>query len=171
MKGEPWSVFRMAYISDEDIGRQACISCLNSSSTHPLILELRRQPLYDEAMQWIAGESLFEIVDYEFRIAPQFQSLASFIAELRFASSSDRRQEGEHARSRKWGRSAPETTHHFMSFNSRIKEIQNVIAQAPPKLNTFAYCFSLMTNARRCAIAMGLEDHPHLMRQAEQGRL
>ena len=166
--GPPYSVFRMAYIKDEAVAREACLLCMTTNVRHERLAELRREPLYSLCLLWFSGISLYA-EDGSFK--PEFYDLAVWIAELRFALSSDRPQEGEHARAARVLRSAPNTTEQYISFFSRIEEMQRNIDSDPTAMVSMAHCLQVCSNARQCCFALGLGQHPQVLQHLVDGKL
>ena len=71
---------------DESVAKAFLEQCLVTSSTHPRMVQLQSHAMSEEAVSWLAGESL----DF-------CPNLASFTGSYRFGWSNETRCEGQHA--------------------------------------------------------------------------
>ena len=89
----PHAIFKMANL-DTAVAWQAADLCMTSHSSHPRVRRLQSPALREQYERWKRGDDLF---------SEDLQDLAEFIAELRFAFSTDRPGEALHRNTRHIG--------------------------------------------------------------------
>ena len=130
-----FALFRIGHL-DNDEAMHALRYCLdNHESHHPRIQRLRELRVLAEAL--LNGADLFE---------ERMKPLLEFIGELRFAPSTDRWQEGQHAKIHKAFRSSSHASEHTVSFNLRQKEMVTMLKQDPHNISVFASFVSEVHN-------------------------
>ncbi len=149
----PYAVFKMANL-DTTVAWKAGDECMASWSDHPRIRRLQEPPLRDQYHHWRAGADLF--------LDDGLTELCEFIAELRFAYSTDRPAEAQHAKVHKAGALAPTHTEQYASFNLRSREMEQKITETPGIVLQLGWCLEQASNPRRCTQLLGLRGHPSL---------
>eukprot|EP00971_Amphidinium_carterae_P343831 6483846-Amphidinium_carterae.1 len=158
--------FRLAAIAHRnvDVVRETLAACLSlEAPTHPLLQALHSAPLNELARRYIEGEDglLF---------TPDFEALCRFMGTFRFAPLSDRTIESQHAKVSKFGKPRPSHTQQLQSYMLRRGEIEQVITSRPASLGEFAFCVSRCRNHLAAMNAVGLGNHPILLRKRTEER-
>jgi hypothetical protein len=150
----PFLSFKIAHLLNR-VAWGAVDGCIASSSAHPRILRLLT--LEEQWQRWKGGSDLFN---------EDLQELAEYVGELRFAFSTDRPGEAQHAKVHKRGKSAPSHTEQYQSFCLRSPEYEQIIEDCPEAITHLAWCLEQVKNARQCSEALGLLRHPSLVQAA-----
>jgi hypothetical protein len=146
----PWLLFQLAH-HDSTVAHAALRECLASNDQHPCMQRFRSPPLREQALQWVEGADLF---------APQLKDLCCFVAKMRFAMTSERSAEGQHAKTMVQGRGKPLHSVTYQSYHLRVHEMQAAVRAQPDLVQTFAYLAGLARNSKSAVLATGLEIHP-----------
>ena len=119
--------------------------CLDSSSTHPRVVELKAHE--SECTEFLAGGGLWE---------GSFPFLSSLAAEMSLCWSSAWRVEGQHARTKK---GVTEATNHgapYVSLCHRLPLLRDFLQRHPDQLSGLAHKFSLLTRRELILKHVGL---------------
>ena len=152
----PFLSFKISHMLNR-VAWGAVDGCIASSSAHPQILRLLE--LEEPCQRWKSGEDLFH---------EEQQELAEYVAEKRFATSTDRPGEAQHAKVHKRGQSAPTHTEQYQSFALRSPEFEQLIGDCPEAISHFGWCLEQVKNPIRCSDALGLLGHPSLIEAAHE---
>ena len=150
----PFLSFKISHMLNH-VAWGAIDGCIASSSAHPRILRLLG--LEEQCQRWKDGEDLFH---------EDLQELAEYVAEQRFAWSTDRPGEAQHAKVHKRGKSAPSHTEQYQSFALRSPEFEQILEDCPEAITCLAWCLEQVKNPMQCSEALGLLRHPSLVKVA-----
>ena len=128
---------------------RAVRTCLASACQHTLVQQLQTEPVKSEALEYLDGEDLQGLT-----------SLVSFIAQLRFGFSSERRVEGGHSRVNLRGLLARSRSEAFDSLGLRIQEIKGHMQKDKEFLPALLDCLDAARTPRRLIAELGLSSHP-----------
>ena len=143
----PWLILAAAH----HVRETACAAirkCLESTSRHPLIVELQTGDLRAEAEQALDGHSFGEL-----------PSLLCFQGKLRFGFSVERAVEGLHSYIHRYWQGAPCHTLAYDSLKLREKEVKEALVQTGGLAEISGY-IQKHRNWMKCVACLGMQSHP-----------
>ena len=146
--------------------RAALEYCLISDQNHPRIKELQTEPLMDEAVSYLAGEDIVNLL-----------RLGEFLGAYRFGYSDEQRCEGLHAKVERLSGHSHNRTVAFDSLVLRLPFFRDMMRSADKGMlggydnatMSLADCLHTARNPRTVIARLGLSSHPSLKVTAAKG--
>ena len=135
------------------VAREALKQCIGSTSSHPLMLELRRPPLSDQALAFCEEEMELELLP----------ELELFVSRLHFGHSSERRVEGVHAFVKRRAGMSRNRSEAWDSLSLRMKEITSILDSDAKFFEMLSSLISVPRNPKMLAHSLGMEHHRALV--------
>ena len=159
---DPWCLFQLG-CSNKDMVDAALDKLLRSRHPHPKVRLLQRQPLRAQAEKWLASPQA-AIFD------PDMLELCVFVAELKFASLSERPVEAVHSGVHRRGLPARRHSVAFQSFHMRFPELREDVQLQGKLLMELPKLWRHVKNFKQCSSSLGLGMHPTLAREYRLNR-
>ena len=151
----PWCVFAMAHANAE-VAAQAEERARTSECEHPLVMQLRQEPLRSQIQTWRTRCEEFQASGQ----VDDLKLLREFLAKLRFAPHNSRYVEAEHAKIQVGLRRAHRHSDAFVSLLRRQPALVAEVRDNPSILDELAANVAEIRHGRDAVRRMGLAAHP-----------